>query len=88
MIWRLRFPFARCPTPPHGRFFALASSTQYTTATRLKKLGLSDSLGAIFRGIAGVAIVLAEAIGQDLDSFATPSTAALIRRHAGAGLVL
>ncbi len=48
--------------------------------------GLSDSLGAIFRGIAGVAIVLAEAVGQDLAETSGPETIELLRLHAGVEL--
>jgi hypothetical protein len=47
---------------------------------------LSDRLDAIFRGIAGVAIVLAKAVGQDLSETNDPDTIELLRLHAGVEL--
>jgi hypothetical protein len=48
-----------------------------------EKSGLSRNLGIIFRGIAGMAIVLAEATGQTVADLSDEATARLVHRHAG-----
>jgi len=51
-----------------------------------EKSGLSNNLGIIFRGIAGLAIVLAEATGQTVADLSNEATARLVCRHAGVGV--
>jgi len=56
------------------------------TGDLAEKAGIASQLMVLLRGIAGMALVLADATGQWPEALVCADTVALMRRHAGAGV--